>query len=312
MAIPKIHKTLAWLLGIAVLFFVLSLAGAWYFSSLVMHPPDRPCNPDHFIYCNSPAEQNLSYEKVNFYSRDGVELKGWFLPAPERDKNRRRAVITVHGHSADRRAGARWFAPLHQAGFAVLTFDLRNYGKSAGNFTSMGIYEKLDVQAAVDFLQQKKKLQHIGVYGVSMGAVTSILTMAEDGRIEAGVFEAGYADLEDLFAQILSHHYGLPTFPLLPLSLALLEQRAGIDVDNLRPELIIKNISSRPVFIIHCPKDDYIEFSHGRRLWRHAQEPKQFWAAPCHKHARAWQSDPELAQRKVVSFFDMNLGANGQ
>ena len=271
---------------------------AWILSSNIMHP-SFICTEEHFIYCGDPSQLDLSFEDISFQSDDGNDLSGWYMPAEKSDK----AVIFVHGHGADRREGMRWFKAVHQAGFNILVFDLRNQGNSTKSFSTMGYFEKQDVIGALDYLQQQKRISSIGIFGTSMGAATSIMAMVDDPRIVAGVFEAGWANLDDLYGEIIEQHLGLPSFPLVPLITWMLEQRTGMDMAVVNPENLLGGISPRPVFIIHCSGDNLIGFSHGERNYAAANEPKEFWTSPCQIHARAWQSDPKYIENRVTNYF---------
>ena len=278
------------------------LAVAWILSSNIMHPT-FVCSEEHFIYCGDPSQLDLSFEDISIQVGDGHTLSGWYIPAEASDK----AVIFIHGHGADRHEGMRWFKAVHQAGFNILAFDLRNQGKSAKSFSTMGYFEKRDVIAALDYLQQQKQIESIGIFGTSMGAATSIMAMVDDSRIAAGVFEAGWANLDDLYSEIIEQHMGLPSYPLLPLTTWMLEQRTGMEMAKLNPEDMLADIAPRPVFIIHCSGDNLIGFSHGERNYAAAKKPKEFWKSPCQMHARAWQSDPEYIEQRVTNYFTKYL-----
>ena len=278
------------------------LAVAWILSSNIMHP-SFVCSEEHFIYCGDPSQLNLSFEDISIQVGDGHTLSGWYIPAEASDK----AVIFIHGHGADRHEGMRWFKAVHQAGFNILAFDLRNQGKSAKSFSTMGYFEKRDVIRALDYLQQQKQIESIGIFGTSMGAATSIMAMVDDSRIAAGVFEAGWANLDDLYSEIIEQHMGLPSYPLLPLTTWMLEQRTGMEMVKLNPEDMLADIAPRPVFIIHCSGDNLIGFSHGERNYAAAKKPKEFWKSPCQMHARAWQSDPEYIEQRVTNYFTKYL-----
>ena len=278
------------------------LAVAWILSSNIMHPI-FVCSEEHFIYCGDPSQLDLSFEDISIQVGDGHTLSGWYIPAEASDK----AVIFIHGHGADRHEGMRWFKAVHQAGFNILAFDLRNQGKSAKSFSTMGYFEKRDVIRALDYLQQQKQIESIGIFGTSMGAATSIMGMVDDSRIAAGVFEAGWANLDDLYSEIIEQHMGLPSFPLLPLTTWMLEQRTGMEMAKLNPEDMLADIAPRPVFIIHCSGDNLIGLSHGERNYAAANKPKEFWKSPCQMHARAWQSDPEYIEQRVTNYFTKYL-----
>ena len=288
--------------GVTGIIIVSVLTVAWILSSNIMYPT-FVCSEDHFIYCGDPSQLDLYFEDISIQVDDGHTLSGWYMPAEASDK----AVIFVHGHGADRHEGMRWFKAIHQAGFNILAFDLRNQGKSAKSFSTMGYFEKRDVIGALDYLQQQRQIQSIGIFGISMGAATSIMAMVDDSRIAAGVFEAGWANLDDLYSEIIEQHMGLPSFPLLPLTTWMLEQRTGLEMAKLNPEDMLADIAPRPVFIIHCSGDNLISFSHGERNYAAAKKPKEFWKSPCQMHARAWQSDPEYLGERVTNYFTKYL-----
>ncbi|MCX7678556.1 MAG: alpha/beta hydrolase [Spirochaetes bacterium] len=280
-------------------FCIVLLGASWHFSNQLMYPKPGICNNEHFVYCEGASQLGIPFEDVEFKNAENLTLKGWYFPA----KGSKRAIIMVHGITADRREGLRWVKALHGAGFNLLLFDLRNHGKSDKSPTGMGYAEKHDVIAAVDYLQKVRGLTSIGVFGVSLGGATAIHAMAQDPRIAAGMFEASYAHLADLLAQIAKRDFSLPRFPIIHSVLLVYRLRSGMNPAFMNPEDYIGKIAPRPVYLIHCPKDNYTEFSHGMRLFKAAKEPKFFWEAPCNVHARAWQSNPLEAEKIVKNFF---------
>ena len=115
---------------------------------------------------HTPAEQDLDYQDITFPALDGVPLEGWFIPAAGSDQ----LIIANHpmgfsrsGIPADRQPWRSvWAASgndfevnlipdykiLHDAGYNVLAYDLRNSGLSGaanGGIASSGIFEARDV-----------------------------------------------------------------------------------------------------------------------------------------------------------------------
>ncbi len=291
------------LIVILVVLVAVLLGASWYFTSVLLYPPKTDCPEEHFVYCNGPQQLKLNYEDVSFKTSDAITIHGWYVPAG----NSKKAVLTVHGRGATRHEGMRWLKSLHDAGFNVLLIDLRHQGESEGTINSMGYHEKKDVLAAVEYLDKEKSMKSIGVLSVSMGVAASVPAMIEDKRIKAGIFEAGFTDFEQIIAERAKVDFGLPKYPVLPIVMMLYEKRGNLDVDMMKPVTQIDKISPRPVFIIHCKNDDYIDYTHGKKLYEAAKEPKKFWEAPCDKHAEAWQGDPAKAEKLVTSFFIKNL-----
>ena len=289
--------------GVFALFLTLLVAGAWYFSSLLRQAGPHECRDDHYVFCTDPSEVGLKFENVKFESRDGLQLAGWYIPG----KTDAPAVLMVHGRNATRREALRYAPSLQKAGFNLLLIDLRNCGESEKSFISMGYYEQLDALAGVDYLIQQKGMTSVGIFGFSMGGVTSILAMADDPRIKAGVFEASFDSLTRILADRAGIDYGLPEWPLVPLVELFYGWRGDFDTDAIRPVDRIDDIAPRPVFIIHGTADKTVPYHHGESLFAAAKEPKQFWTVPDGQHTRAWNANKEKAETDIPAFFTRYL-----
>jgi hypothetical protein len=113
-----------------------------------------------------PDELGLRYEDVFFPSLDGVPLEGWFIPASSD-----RLVICNHFMPGNRYGYAGHLEPwtgfggfevnflpqykaLHDAGYNVLAYDLRNHGLSGtgnGGTVGIGLLEYRDVIGSVRY-----------------------------------------------------------------------------------------------------------------------------------------------------------------
>lgn len=290
----KIHRNL--LISFVILLILAYIP--WYFSSLVLYPTIN-CNKEHHVFCDTPKELGLEYEEVKIQA-EGLELQSWYMPA----KNSRKGIIFVHGHGGSRNEGLRFARVLHDAGFNLLALNLR---RNSNSFASMGFYEPKDVIAAIDFLIQDKKLESVGLFGFSMGAATSILTMEMDPRVKAGLFSSGYASAMDVMSESAKRDFGIPYYPLIPIVQVFLNVRGNMQIETVLPEEKIGNISPRPISIFHCDKDDYVDVSHSNRLFAAAKEPKEKWIPVCSQHERIWNTNKAEAEKRAVSFFKKNL-----
>lgn len=291
------------LIVLVALVVVMLLGASWFFSNLLIYPA-YTCDPAHYVYCGEPSEQNIKFEDVSFQTKDGVTLSGWFMPSVAAGK---KAIVLVHGHGGGRNEGMRYAKMLTEAGFNLVTFDLRVFSKSSKAFASMGYFEKLDVIAAVDFLVNVKKMESIGVFGVSLGASTAILAMSEDTRIKSGIFNSGYANVADVLAEVGARDYGLPRFPLIPMVMWISGLRTGANMGEINAEDRIAAISPRPVFIMHCTADNFVPYSHGQRMYKAAKEPREMWSPECTKHVHEWNQFRAESERRVKEFFIRTL-----
>jgi dipeptidyl aminopeptidase/acylaminoacyl peptidase len=279
-------------------------SGAWYFSSKILILPITECTQARFVFCGEPSEQGLSFEEIVFNTDDGLTLPAWYMPA---DNDTHKAILLVHGRTANRTEGMRYAKAIVAAGYNVLAIDLRHPRQDPAIISTMGYHEKKDVTAALNYLVDKKNINSIGVMGFSMGAATSIIVMAKDSRIKAGVFSGSYANSMDVLAEQAKVLYGLPRYPLMPMVAKFFAWRGDLEIDEINPEKYIANISPRPVYIMHGTADKTVDFKHGQRLFSAANEPKQFWQAEGGEHTKLWQLNPEKAENSVVDFFNRYL-----
>lgn len=278
-------------------------ASAWFFSSQILHLGIYDCSAEHYVFCGEPSEQGIKFENINYQSRDGLTLPGWYMSAGELHNDK--AILLVHGRGADRTEGMRYANVLLSAGYNVLAIDMRHPRQDPSIISTMGYYEKNDVLGGLDYLEKTKGIKSIGVMGFSMGAAIGMTVMAQDTRVKVGVFSGGYANAMDVLAEQGKRFYGVPRYPLMPVVETLFSWRGHVDIDEINPEKYITQISPRPVYIMHGTEDKTVDFQHGVRLFEAAGEPKKFWRAEGGAHTRLWQLDQQKAERSVVDFFNL-------
>jgi len=137
----------------------------------------------------TPAEVGLEYEDADFKAIDGVSLRGWFVPREGAEPGP--AVVFIHGWLWNRVGNEAGHVPfvdqdvdflpatraLHDAGYHVLLFDLRNHGASgASPPITYGPRETRDYAGALGYLRSRADVDNarIGALGCSMGANTAI------------------------------------------------------------------------------------------------------------------------------------------
>jgi uncharacterized protein len=159
---------------------------------------------------HAPSEQKLGYEEITFPALDGVALEGWFIPADGSEKliianhpmGFSRAGIPAHLEpwrsiwSSSGNAFEVNFVPdykiLHDAGYNVLAYDLRNFGLSGagnGGVASSGIFESRDVLGSLRYVRQRGDTRHmtIGLFSRCLGCSSTFCAMTKDRRAFDGV-----------------------------------------------------------------------------------------------------------------------------
>jgi len=202
---------------------------------------------------STPEQLGLSYESIAFATADGKELHGWFIPAA----NAKAVVIFCHGNAGNISHRLDSIGIFHDLGLSTFIFDYRGYGNSRGRPSEKGTYR--DVEAAWRYLTETRQVRPdtIVVFGRSLGAAVAAW-MARTQTPKALILESAFFS----FCDVAAHHY-----PYVPVRLL-----ARFDYDTAGHVRRVKC----PVLIVHSPNDEIIPFSHGKRLFEVAKEPKQF------------------------------------
>ena len=170
---------------------VLFLAGSWFVSSALvawrLTRRERPCFEE-----GPPSPAWGTVESVRLATSDGEDLGAWFHP-PE---GSRPLVVLLHGSGGARSRGSGPVGELVREGYGVLAPTLRDHGDSSGHENDFGWSQRLDVIAAVEFLERRAPGVPIVVGGMSLGAAAAIFAAPELGERVAGyVLVAPYRDL---------------------------------------------------------------------------------------------------------------------
>jgi len=291
-----------WYLTTSTILSVLVLAGvSWISSERGIHPS---LNDDLPILADYPQLES-TLENVIFQSNDGTLLSGWFIPGKTP-----KTVILLHGFTDIRDKMLPHADFLHDAGYSVLLFDFRSRGDSEGDAVTLGYHEQGDVQGAVQYLKNREDAdgENLGVLGVSMGGATAIMTAADTPELKAVVSESAFKSVDSAIASSFEHFIHLPAFPFAPITVFIIEQRLGINANQVVPEEYVGLISPRPVFIIHGHEDETIVTGDANAIYAAAREPKEdLWLIPGAGHAEGAEIAPEEYAMRVVAFFDQYL-----
>lgn len=185
-------------------------------------------------------------------SADGVRLHGRFFEHPDPAGT----VLFCHGNSSTVRHCLETAAMYRRLGHAVLLFDYRGYGRSAGSPTEEGTY--LDVAAAWNHLRHERGLApgDIIVAGRSLGAAIAG-RLAAQCTPRALVLESAFTSMPEVAAR---------RYPWLPVRW-LMRYRYALAEDIVRVRC--------PLLIVHSRDDEMVPFAHAERLYALASEPKQ-------------------------------------
>jgi fermentation-respiration switch protein FrsA (DUF1100 family) len=222
----------------------------------------------------TPADAGLRYRELAFGSADGERLHGWWITTerapPAGD------ILFCHGNGgniADRLIDAQL---LTGAGFNVLLFDYRGYGRSTGRPDEEGTYR--DALAAREALVSQPERDPGGVVylGESLGGAIALelaLLAPPRGLILQSTFTSVRA--------IARLHYRVVPSGLVPDAYPSIGR-----IGRLRT----------PVLVLHGDRDEVVPLSQGRELFEAAPEPKRMHVFGGLGHSDLVAAGPEYAR----------------
>lgn len=179
-------------------------------------------------------------------------------------------VVYLHGNCSSRTEAVDILSVLLPLQITVFSFDMTGCGKSQGKYISLGFYEKDDLSAVIHYLRNTNSVSVLGLWGRSMGAVTSILYAQRDCSIGAMVLDSPFADLKVLCAELSKKFVSLPAF-IMSIGMKLINRsirnRAGFNISDVSP---IKCVGKCFVPALFCygTNDDFIHPHHSKDLYQ--------------------------------------------
>jgi fermentation-respiration switch protein FrsA (DUF1100 family) len=288
------------MLRLGGVFLAASLAGvAFELMALSFHAARQVVFPARSTSERTPASLGLPYETVAFPSRDGLTMRGWFVPGGAA------TVVLTHGHASNKSDMLDNAAFLHQqGGYSVLLFDFRASGESDGDRATLGYEEWRDVAGALDYLDQRPGVDRgrIGALGVSMGAATLLMLGDEAKRLRGVVADSAFSDGESLVGR-LDRWFNLPRWPFSLTVPWAVQYYSGLAPRDVAPVQRVASLAPIPLLIIHGELDHGIPAEDAAAIYAAAGEPKALWVAPGAGHGMAFSTAPDEYVQRVLAFF---------
>jgi pimeloyl-ACP methyl ester carboxylesterase len=253
----------------------------------------------------TPADLGAAYRDVEFITADGVKISGWLLES----RGRNVTIVYSHGLFRSRRELLRRAVDLWRLGYGALLYDARNHGQSGQAITSLGYNERLDVEAAIRYLQDvARSNDRIVLLGVSMGAVADLMAAAEEPDVSAVISDSSFRTFKDTVSHHVKLFLHLPSFPLANELEYFISHRAGFDADGLSPLEAVKKLGSRPVLFIGGAHDPRMPPAIADQLYRESASPKSeiliVDGEDSNLHGHSYYVDPQLYISRVSRFLE--------
>lgn len=241
----------------------------------------------------TPAKWGFRYETIGFPSADGTKLHGWFIPSLEAEA--RGTVVFSHGNagSVGHHLGfAMWFV---EAGYHVLMYDYRGFGKSGGRVDRRGMVQ--DVRAAFDYAGTRADVDpgRLISYGHSLGGAKSVTALGQKPvkGLRAVVIDGAFASYQAM-ARIIAGKLG-----------------AGLVTDELAPKDFVSHLSPVPLLVVHGSRDEVVPVSQGRELFEKARAPKTLFEVKTGRHGDSLARDNGAFRKRMLNWLAERLARGG-
>lgn len=230
------------------------------------------------IYFPNAVDFDLpeGFEKVFVETEPDLELSQIYK-APKENKP---VLVFFHGNASNHLMNLYKAVPYLEQGYGMLSVGYRGYNGDAGKPSERGLYQ--DARAAISYLSaQGFDSSEMIFYGQSLGTGIAVQMALEYPNVQALILESPYTALFDVAAK---------AYPFIPARLLMRDR-----FDSLSK---IKNIEI-PLFIIHGEKDAIVPASLGKKLFEHANEPKEIVLLEQYGHN---DIPDDIKSKKVLSF----------
>jgi hypothetical protein len=224
---------------------------------------------DSLVFQPHPSSYRDGGRVLKIAAGDGTLLSALHFPNPQA----RYTLLFSHGNAEDLGDDVDFLKELEQAGFAVLAWDYRGYGTSAGSPSEKTLYSDEEVVYSYLVRELKTPPERVIVFGRSLGSVPAV-DLASRQPVAGLILEGGLASGQRVL---------LP-FPIFPF-------------DRFRNLDKIGRVKC-PVLVIHGTADEVVPFRNGRALYRAAPEPKRnWWVEDVGHNDLAYLAGPEYGKK---------------
>jgi fermentation-respiration switch protein FrsA (DUF1100 family) len=180
---------------------------------------------------------------------------------------------------------------LAEAGYHVMMYDYRGFGKSGGMVDRRGMVD--DAKAAIAHAARQPGVngRRLVSYGHSLGGAKSVTAIGEQPvkGLAAVIVDGTFASYRTM-ARVVAGQLG-----------------ESLVTDELSPRDYVKKISPVPLLVIHGAQDEVVPLAQGRELFRNAREPKTIFEVQAGRHGDALSRDDGAYRKRVLAWLSGKL-----
>ena len=204
---------------------------------------------------------SMQPERVEIASRDGLRLRGYFLPAEGAEAT----VILMHGYrSRELFDFSCVYRHWHERGFNILVPWQRAHGLSEGKLICFGVKERFDCLRWAEYIVERLGPDcKIILEGMSMGAATVLMAAGLElpGNVRGIIADCGFTSPYEIMEHTM-RRWRIPPHPYLD-AMRPLARLLGVPLGVSTEDALRR--SSLPVLLIHGGDDHVVPPEMSRR-----------------------------------------------
>ncbi len=255
--------------------------------------------------------ERMEKTKIQIPSRYGYTLSAVILEneITKRTENKHKVAVLCHGYTYGKLGSIVYAQILMELGFTAIIYDHRNHGESGKKYTTMGYYEKYDLETVIDWCYVNFG-NHIRIvtHGESMGAATVLDYLNIKDNVALTIADCGYTDLRSLLSHQMKTFFYIPPVIFMPFAILCLKLRAGFNVKEVSPINGVRK-SKTPILFIHGDQDNYVPYQMTIQMYEECSAPKKLYLAKGAIHANSVVVDYEEYKRVVNHFIQKYYNA---
>lgn len=237
-------------------------------------------------------------------------LEAWYIPSA----GAKGTVALFHGYGGEKSSMLDKAAEFRKMGYATLLVDFMGVGGSAGNQTTIGFKEALQVKSCYDFLKSKGE-DRIVLFGTSLGAA-AIMKAASETQMapSALIIECPFGTmLQTTKARFRT--MGIPSFPMAYLLLFWGGVQNGFNPFAHNPSTYSNNIHV-PTLLFYGVKDQKVSRQETDEIYKALPSKKQLVVFPeaghenyLRQYRAQWTAQVDLFLSTTAVFQKDSVGA---
>lgn len=256
-----------------------------------------------FIY----DESNYERREIEFVLSDGYIIHGDISMNP---KGTNKFCILLHGHGTTREGAVRYGEPFFNMGYNLVFYDERGHGDNVRTDITMGYKESMDLAEIIAKLKSMYGDIEIILHGVSMGAVTALMSTKYTKDIKYIVSDSAYLSLKSIMGELINK-YVKGAYFYVPYIDMFLKNKHHFELSDVEAYKTVEEINI-PILYIHGARDVLVKAKNCDVLFEHTAsslKEKHIFASSGHGNSIIYEKEKYL---KIIYDFDKRVNEINQ